>query len=106
MGTTSESSLRREDTNVQTAHDSPTVVDAEHRIQLQDLEGIPKGARNNDSNESPTEDGDTIVAQWDGEDDPANPHNWPAWTINSNAALIAFLSFLMPLASCEPHSHV
>ncbi|CAM1503517.1 Fc.00g011080.m01.CDS01 [Cosmosporella sp. VM-42] len=41
---------------------------------------------------------------WDGDSDPKNPQNWPTWKINTNAALLTFLTFLTPLASsiCAP----
>ncbi|KAI5927548.1 MFS general substrate transporter [Camillea tinctor] len=43
-------------------------------------------------------DPDATVS-WDGDDDPENPHNWPAWRINTYAALLSLLAFLIPLAS-------
>ncbi|KAI1081158.1 MFS general substrate transporter [Whalleya microplaca] len=41
---------------------------------------------------------DAIVS-WDGNDDPENPYNWPAWRTNTYAALLSLLAFLIPLAS-------
>lgn len=35
------------------------------------------------------------------ESHPAHPYNWQPWKVNLNAGLLAFLSFLTPLASCE-----
>ncbi|KAL1851999.1 hypothetical protein Daus18300_012354 [Diaporthe australafricana] len=45
-----------------------------------------------------------IVVGWDGDDDPENPYNWPAWKTNANAAFLAMLNFVTPLASsiCAP----
>jgi len=45
-------------------------------------------------------DASLIVIGWDGDDDPENPYNWPAWRTNSYAGLLSFLAFLIPLASC------
>lgn len=42
-----------------------------------------------------------MVIDWDGDDDPLNPYNWPAWKTNTNTAFLACLNFVIPLASCE-----
>ncbi|KAI1779150.1 major facilitator superfamily domain-containing protein [Hypoxylon cercidicola] len=44
------------------------------------------------------------IVWWDGESDPANPYNWPAWKTNMNAVCLTFLNFITPLASsiCAP----
>ncbi|OTB03636.1 hypothetical protein M426DRAFT_262955 [Hypoxylon sp. CI-4A] len=39
------------------------------------------------------------IVSWDGDDDPENPYNWPAWRTNTYAALLSLLAFLIPLAS-------
>lgn len=44
---------------------------------------------------------DGNVIGWDGDDDPENPYNWPAWRIRTNAAVVTSLAFLVPLASCK-----
>lgn len=44
---------------------------------------------------------DGFIVGWDGEKDPENPFNWPAWRVNLNASLLIFLAFLIPLASCK-----
>ncbi|CAN8101262.1 unnamed protein product [Discula destructiva] len=46
-----------------------------------------------------SDDDATTVVGWDGDDDPANPYNWPAWRTNLYAGLLSFLAFLIPLAS-------
>ncbi|KAL2760204.1 hypothetical protein ACRALDRAFT_1046548 [Sodiomyces alcalophilus JCM 7366] len=43
------------------------------------------------------EDDNTVW--WDGDDDPENPYNWPAWKKYTNCGLISFLTFVTPLAS-------
>lgn len=45
------------------------------------------------------EDDDPNIVWWDGESDPANPYNWPKWTKVVNCSVIAFLTFITPLAS-------
>lgn len=50
---------------------------------------------------SPAKEPERIIVGWDGEHDPENPFNWPAWRVNLNASLLIFLAFLIPLASCK-----
>lgn len=60
-----------------------------------------------------TEDGDggessedENVVWWDGDDDPDNPYNWPAWRKAMTCSLISAMTFVTPFASCTcccPH---
>jgi len=43
---------------------------------------------------------------WDGEDDLANPYNWPRWNKVLNCVLISSLTFVTPLASCKSTRHL
>ncbi|KAI9170817.1 Efflux pump rdc3 [Paramyrothecium foliicola] len=40
-----------------------------------------------------------IIVNWEGDDDPANPLNWPTRTKVINTTLISLMAFLTPLAS-------
>lgn len=42
---------------------------------------------------------DPNIVDWDGDDDPENPYNWPSWRKVVNCAIISFLTFVTPLAS-------
>lgn len=42
---------------------------------------------------------DPNLVNWDGEDDPANPLNWPETTKWRNIALLSFTTLVTPLAS-------
>ncbi|KAL7939245.1 MFS general substrate transporter [Trichoderma chlorosporum] len=42
---------------------------------------------------------DENIVWWDGDDDPQNPYNWPAWRKVLNSVLVSSLSFITPLAS-------
>ncbi|UKZ75779.1 hypothetical protein TrVFT333_003473 [Trichoderma virens FT-333] len=42
---------------------------------------------------------DENIVWWDGDDDPHNPYNWPAWRKVLNSVLVSSLSFITPLAS-------
>ncbi|ROT43004.1 MFS general substrate transporter [Sodiomyces alkalinus F11] len=42
---------------------------------------------------------DDTTVWWDGDNDPENPYNWPAWRKYTNCGLISFLTFVTPLAS-------
>lgn len=50
--------------------------------------------------EAATSDDEANVVWWDGDDDPANPYNWPEWRKWMNCGMISFLTFITPLASC------
>lgn len=52
-------------------------------------------------NETNNDNIDMDVIGWDGDDDPACPYNWPRARIVTNAAILTFLTFLIPLTSCE-----
>lgn len=43
---------------------------------------------------------DENVIFWDGDNDPANPNNWPSWRKVLNCVLVSSLTFLTPLGSC------
>lgn len=43
---------------------------------------------------------DDNIIFWDGDDDPANPYNWPSWLKVVNCVLVSSLTFLTPLGSC------
>ncbi|KAH6609038.1 hypothetical protein Trco_002384 [Trichoderma cornu-damae] len=43
--------------------------------------------------------GDENTVWWDGDNDPENPYNWPAWLKVLNCVLISALTFITPLAS-------
>lgn len=49
-------------------------------------------------NVSPS-DGENVIF-WDGDNDPANPYNWPSWRKVLNCVLVSSLTFLTPLGSC------
>lgn len=49
---------------------------------------------------SPSDDENIVF--WDGDDDPANPYNWPSWLKVLNCVLVSSLTFLTPLGSCMP----
>lgn len=38
---------------------------------------------------------------WEGDDDPENPYNWPAWRTRTTAVVLTAMAFLIPLASCK-----
>ncbi|KAK6063374.1 transporter [Seiridium cupressi] len=57
----------------------------------------PTGTQRSEA-EKPVDASTTIIG-WDGDNDPENPYNWPAWRTNSYAGLLSFLAFLIPLAS-------
>lgn len=41
------------------------------------------------------------LVDWDGQDDPECPYNWPRWRIMTNASILSVMTFLVPLTSCE-----
>lgn len=44
---------------------------------------------------------DDNLVFWDGDDDPANPYNWPSWLKVLNCVLVSSLTFVTPLGSCK-----
>lgn len=44
---------------------------------------------------------DPNLVDWDGQDDPECPNNWPRWRIMTNASILSVMTFLVPLTSCE-----
>lgn len=58
------------------------------------LEKQPLEAANDSSD-------DENVVDWDGDDDPKNPFNWPTWRKVLNCFLVSALSFMTPLGSCK-----
>jgi hypothetical protein len=48
---------------------------------------------------SPSTSCDENTIWWDGDDDPENPYNWPAWRKVLNCVLVSSLAFITPLAS-------
>lgn len=44
---------------------------------------------------------DPNLVDWDGQDDPECPYNWPRWRIMTNASILSVMTFLVPLTSCE-----
>jgi hypothetical protein len=59
---------------------------------------VEKGADDAAGSESSTDSQYTVW--WDGDDDPANPMNFPQWKKVANFAPVAMLCFVSPLASC------
>lgn len=57
----------------------------------------PDGAATASEDEDETDD--SLVVWWDGDGDPQNPYNWPAWRKGLNCGLVSCLAFLTPLAS-------
>lgn len=53
----------------------------------------------NDQKPTEIEDNDPNIVFWDGEDDPANPYNWPNWLTTVNCCIISLVTFITPLAS-------
>jgi len=51
-----------------------------------------------DEGETTSED-EANVVWWDGEDDPANPYNWPTWLKVLNCVFISLLTLITPLGS-------
>lgn len=60
---------------------------------------LEKGESPEESKADAREDDDTNVVWWDGDDDPANPYNWPTWRKVVNCLMISLLTFVTPLAS-------
>lgn len=60
---------------------------------------VEKDAAAGASQDDQLEDNDPNVVWWDGDSDPANPYNWPAWIKVVNCSVVAFLTFLTPLGS-------
>jgi multidrug resistance protein len=44
-------------------------------------------------------DDEANIVWWDGEDDPANPYNWPTWRKVVNCVFISFCTLITPLGS-------
>ncbi|RSM03283.1 hypothetical protein CDV31_010559 [Fusarium ambrosium] len=65
------------------ASDSPLQVTSEDEATLNALDADP----------------DSNIVWWDGDDDPENPYNWPAWQKYLNCGLLSVLTFITPLAS-------
>lgn len=61
---------------------------------------IEKNAETSDDKEdgSATDDEANIV-WWDGDNDPANPYNWPTWRKVLNCVFISLLTLITPLGS-------
>ena len=55
-------------------------------------------AEKQDTSDAPSDDN---IIFWDGDDDPANPYNWPSWLKVVNCVLVSSLTFLTPLGSCK-----
>ncbi|RSL92249.1 hypothetical protein CEP52_013917 [Fusarium oligoseptatum] len=65
------------------ASDSPLQVTSEDEATLNALDADP----------------DSNIVWWDGDDDPENPYNWPAWQKYLDCGLLSTLTFITPLAS-------
>lgn len=74
--------------SVQEYEMGPQEPTASRPVHNDDEMVLPKGEHDN-------------VVWWEGDNDPSNPFNWPAWVINVNCGLLTFLNFITPLASCR-----
>jgi len=52
-----------------------------------------------DSGDGAASDDEANVVWWDGDDDPANPYNWPAWKKVLNCVFVSLLTLVTPLGS-------
>lgn len=62
------------------------------------LTGIA-GAKGNETDAAAEDDPNVVF--WYGPDDPENPYNWPTWRKITLCAIISFMTFITPLASCK-----
>ncbi|KAI8683389.1 MFS domain-containing protein [Fusarium keratoplasticum] len=76
-------------TNSQHQHSNSKASDSPLQVKSEDEATLNAGDAEPDSN----------IVWWDGEDDPENPYNWPAWQKYLNCGLISALTFITPLAS-------
>lgn len=79
-----------------TPDDGNTTNDNNNSINDIDVEkpqGQPEGVPIQDEN----------IVDWDGDNDPKNPYNWPTWLKVINCILVSFLCFLAPLGSCKSY---
>ncbi|TFY75331.1 hypothetical protein EWM64_g8683 [Hericium alpestre] len=44
-------------------------------------------------------DGDVLIVEWEGPDDPANPRNWPFRTKWAGVAIVSAFTFISPVVS-------
>ncbi|KAI1766321.1 major facilitator superfamily domain-containing protein [Hypoxylon sp. FL1150] len=74
--------------------DRPPSVAESRDVESRDAEKGTETPKQNDSN----------VVGFDGDDDPTNPYNWPAWKTYTNSLLLIFVTFVTPLVSsiCAP----
>jgi multidrug resistance protein len=56
-------------------------------------------AGKDEKSDGTTSEDEANVVWWDGDDDPANPYNWPGWRKVLNCGLISALTFITPLGS-------
>lgn len=68
--------------------------DGSFRIDNSDIELL---MMTNEANAAQHHDADLVW--WDGEQDPANPYNWPIWKKVVNCALISVETFVVAMAS-------
>lgn len=105
------------ETEYETPHDEKTKVSADadadtkaFRSPSDDLEKgpvLPLPLLNNNgaaaTTSTATDDNgstyDPNIVDWDGDDDPENPYNWPTWRKVVNCIIISLLTFVTPLAS-------
>ena len=72
-----------------------------HRISLVDhrdevANALEKGEIGKDDTSNETEEAaDPNIVWWDGDDDPANPLNWPAWSKWMNVGIVAMMTFIV-----------
>ncbi|KAJ4185653.1 hypothetical protein NW767_012862, partial [Fusarium falciforme] len=76
-------------TNSQHQHSNSKASDSPLQVKSEDEATLNAGDAEPDSN----------IVWWDGEDDPENPYNRPAWQKYLNCGLISALTFIAPLAS-------
>jgi len=73
-----------------------------HQSQASASRDVEKAA--GDTASEGKEDGGTSedeanIVWWDGDDDPANPYNWPTWLKVLNCVFISLLTLITPLGS-------
>jgi hypothetical protein len=81
---------------------------SEHEHQLQDS-GLSQEANSSQDVETkpPTPQQNTSVTDWNGPDDPDNPHNWSTWNRVYHATIPALFGFAVYVSqsSSQPCSH-